>query len=236
MRRPTGADPMQLTLFDLDHTLLAGDSDHGWGEFVVRHGLVDAAEYGRKNAAFYAAYQAGNLDQAAFLEFCLEPLTRHTLEELARWHRLFMTETIRPLMTARGRALVAERLEAGDLVAIVTSTNSFITRPIAQAFGVEHLIATEPEVREGRYTGRVAGLPAFREGKVTRLHSWLEQRGLRLADFGQSWAYSDSTNDLPLLEAVTNPVAVDPDDALRRIADQRRWPIISLRDPMPSAA
>lgn len=221
---------MRLTIFDLDHTLLAGDSDYGWGQFMVRHGLVDAQDYAQKNAAFYAAYQAGNLDQAAYLAFSLEPLTRYSMEELDAWHRKFMVETIEPLTTARGRLVVAERLQAGDLVVIVTSTNSFITRPIAQAYGVEHLIATDPEVRDGRYTGRIAGIPAFREGKVTRLHSWLGQRGKRLDEFAQSWFYSDSTNDLPLLETVTHPVAVDPDRELRQIAEQRRWPIITLRD------
>lgn len=221
---------MRLTLFDLDHTLLTGDSDYGWGQFMVRHGLVDAEEYARKNKAFYAAYQAGKLDQAAYLTFSLEPLTRYSMEELVAWHRKFMVETIEPLMTARGKAVVAERLQAGDLVVIVTSTNSFITRPIALAYGVEHLIATDPEVRDGRYTGRITGTPAFREGKVARLQSWLSQRGRRLDDFAQSWFYSDSTNDLPLLETVTHPVAVDPDKELRQIAEQRRWSIITLRD------
>jgi HAD superfamily hydrolase (TIGR01490 family) len=221
---------MRLTLFDLDHTLLAGDSDYGWGQFMVRHGLVDVDAYARRNAAFYAAYQAGNLDQAAYLAFSLEPLARYALEALDAWHRKFMTEVVEPLMTDRGRLLVRERLQAGDLVVIVTSTNSFVTRPIAQAYGVEHLIATDLEVRDGRYTGGIVGTPAFREGKVTRLHAWLGQRGERLDDFAQSWFYSDSTNDLPLLESVTHPVAVDPDESLRQIADRRGWPIISLRD------
>jgi HAD superfamily hydrolase (TIGR01490 family) len=230
MAPPAGADTMRLTIFDLDHTLLAGDSDYGWGQFMVRHGLVDAEAYARENAAFFAAYQAGNLDQAAYLAFSLEPLTRYSMEELDAWHRTFMVESVEPLMTARGRLLVQERLRAGDLVAIVTSTNSFITKPIARAYGVEHLIATDPEVKNRRYTGRVAGTPAFREGKVTRLHSWLRERGRRLEDFDQSWFYSDSTNDLPLLETVTHPVAVDPDAALRQIAERRHWSIISLRD------
>lgn len=226
-------DSMRLTLFDLDHTLLAGDSDYGWGQFMVRHALVDAADYAQKNAAFYAAYQAGTLDQAKYLEFSLEPLTRYPMDELAAWHRKFMVEVIQPLMTVAGRELVADRLRAGDVVVIITSTNSFITGPIARAYGVEHLIATDPEMRAGRYTGRVAGIPAFREGKVARLHAWLGRRGKCLDDFAQTWFYSDSTNDLPLLEAVTHPVAVDPDGALRQIAEQRRWPIITLRDRAP---
>ena len=222
---------MRLTLFDLDHTLLAGDSDYGWGQFAVRHGLVDATAYERKNAEFYAAYQAGNLDQAAFLQFSLEPLTRHSMAELEGWHRQFMAETIEPLMSAPGRALVRERLDAGDVVAVVTSTNSFITGPIVRAYGIEHLIATDPEIVGGRYTGRIVGEPAFRDGKVRRLHDWLAQRNLQLADFGASWFYSDSLNDLPLLDVVTTPVAVDPDAALRAIAEQRHWPVISLRNP-----
>ena len=224
---------MRLTLFDLDHTLLAGDSDYGWGQFMIRHGLVEPVGYARKNAAFYAAYQAGNLDQAAFLSFSLEPLTHFSRSELDAWHRLFMTESIAPLMTSRSKLLVRERLHAGDLVAIVTSTNSFITGPVARAYGVEHLIATDPEISDDRYTGRVVGIPAFREGKVARLHEWLKDRGQRLDDFAQSWFYSDSTNDLPLLEAVSHPVAVDPDDGLRKLAEQRRWPILTLRDPDP---
>lgn len=221
-------DP-RLSLFDLDHTLLAGDSDYGWGQFVVRHSLVDAAEYERGNAAFYADYQAGRLDHLAFLEFSLEPLTRYSMDELGRWHRRFMAESIAPIMTAAARNLVAERIAAGDVVIIVTSTNRFITEPIARAFGVENLIATDPEVSDGRYTGRVDGIPAFRHGKVVRLHAWLHERGQRLEDFAQSWFYSDSTNDLPLLEAVTNPVAVDPDPGLRSIAVARHWPVITLR-------
>ncbi len=219
----------RLSLFDLDHTLLAGDSDYGWGQFVVKHGLVDADEYERRNAAFYADYQAGRLDHLAFLEFSLEPLTRYSMDELSRWHRRFMAESIEPMMTVAARELVGERLAAGDLVLILTSTNRFITEPIARAFGIENLIATDPEIRDGRYTGRVDGIPAFRDGKVVRLHAWLHGRGQRLEDFRQSWFYSDSTNDLPLLEAVTNPVAVDPDPGLQSIAAARGWPIIALR-------
>ncbi|MEO8137332.1 MAG: HAD family hydrolase [Betaproteobacteria bacterium] len=220
---------MRLSLFDLDHTLLAGDSDYGWGQFIVRHGLVEATVYERRNAGFYADYQAGRLDHAAFLEFSLEPLSRYSMAELDAWHRQFMSETIEPIMTRPGRLLVAERQAAGDTVVIVTSTNSFITAPIARAYGVEHLIATEPEVRDGRFTGHIAGIPAFREGKVARLHEWLATRGQRLDGFSESWFYSDSTNDLPLLEVITHPVAVDPDAQLRETAAGRGWPIITLR-------
>ena len=225
------SEAMRLTLFDLDNTLLAGDSDYGWGKFVVRHRVVEPGEYEKRNAEFYAAYQAGHLDQVAYLEFCLEPLTRHTTNELERWHRLFMQESIEPMMSAAGRRLVQQRLQAGDLVVVVTSTNRFITAPIVRAYGIEHLIASEPEMVDGRYTGRIDGTPAFREGKVSRLHAWLARRGTPLATFGESWFYSDSINDLPLLEIVTDPVAVDPDDALRAVAEQRNWRVISLRDP-----
>ena len=221
---------MRLTLFDLDNTLLAGDSDHGWGEFVVRHRLVDAESYRRRNQAFYDDYRAGKLDQIAFLRFSLEPLTRYSMDELAGFHRTFMDETIRPMMTSRSRALVAERLAAGDLVAVVTSTNRFITEPIVRAFGMTHLIASEPEIRDGRYTGGVVGIPAFREGKVARLEEWLRGRNAGLGDFDESWFYSDSINDLPLLEYVDHPVAVDPDPALDAIARERGWPVVSLRD------
>lgn len=220
----------RLTLFDLDNTLLAGDSDHGWGEFAVRHRLVDPETYERRNAEFYAAYRAGTLDQLAYLEFCLEPLTRHDAATLDEWHRRFMAETVEPMMTRAGRDLVRERLEAGDLVAIVTSTNTFITRPIAKAYGIEHLIASEAEFDHGRYTGKLVGIPAFREGKIARVDAWLAARGQRLADFDQSWFYSDSINDLPLLQVVTHPVAVDADDALTRIARERGWRELSLRD------
>ena len=221
----------RLTLFDLDNTLLSGDSDYGWGQFAVRHRLVDPESYERRNAEFSAAYRVGTLDQRAYLEFCLAPLARHSVAELREWHRRFMAESIEPMMTRAGRALVEERLAAGDLVAIVTSTNTFITGPIARAYGIEHLIASEAGFDAGRYTGKLVGIPAFREGKVTRVSEWLSSRGQQLADFSETWFFSDSTNDLPLLETVTHPVAVDPDPALEELARQRRWPVISLRDP-----
>ena len=222
---------MRLTLFDLDNTLLSGDSDHGWGEFVVRHRLVNVDDYRRRNQAFYDDYKAGKLDQMAYQRFSLEPLTRFSPVELERWHARFMDETVRPMMSPASRKLVDERLAAGDLVAIVTSTNRFITAPIARAYGIEHLIATNPEMHEGRYTGEVEGLPAFREGKLCRLDEWLQQRGTRRQEFDETWFYSDSINDLPLLEQVSHPVAVDPDDDLKAIAEQRGWRIISLREP-----
>ncbi|MEP6702553.1 MAG: HAD family hydrolase [Betaproteobacteria bacterium] len=220
---------MRLTLFDLDNTLLAGDSDHGWGEFAVRHRLVDSEDYRRRNQQFYDDYRAGHLDQMAYQRFSLEPLARFSQDELARWHRRFMTETIEPLMSAGSRALVGERIRAGDLVAVITSTNRFITAPIARAYGIDHLIATEPQIRDGRYTGSVVGVPAFREGKIARLDDWLASRDQSRADFDETWFYSDSINDLPLLEVVSHPVAVDPDRELKLVAASRGWPLISLR-------
>lgn len=222
----------RLTLFDLDNTLLSGDSDYGWGQFAVRHRLVDPESYERRNAEFYAAYKAGTLDQRAYLEFCLEPLARRSKAELDVWHQRFMTESIEPMMSRAGRSLVDERLAAGDLVAIVTSTNTFVTGPIARAYGIEHLIASEAGFHGDRYTGKLVGIPAFREGKITRVDDWLSSRGRRLGDFSETWFFSDSANDLPLLEMVTHPVAVDPDPALNKLALERQWPVISLRDPL----
>ena len=221
---------MRLTLFDLDNTLLSGDSDYAWGQFAVRNGLVDADAYASKNAAFYAEYQNGCLDQRAYLEFCLEPLSRRTMAELDGWHRRFMADVVEPMMSPAGKALVRERLDAGDLCAIITSTNSFVTAPIARAYGIAHLIASEADVADGRYTGRVNGIPAFREGKVERLRQWLDARGQRIGEFSETWFFSDSINDLPLLDAVTHPVAVDPDRTLMAIARERGWPVMSLRE------
>ena len=220
---------MRLALFDLDNTLLAGDSDYEWGQFLVDRGVLERAEYEAQNRAFYEQYQAGTLDIHEFLGFALRPLAQHAPEELERWHREFMQARIEPMMLPAARALVRRHLERGDLCAIITSTNSFVTRPIARAFGIEHLIATEPEKRDGRFTGRVAGLPSFRDGKVRRLDDWLAGLGRRLADFSESTCYSDSHNDLPLLERVSRPVAVDPDQTLAREAARRGWQRISLR-------
>ena len=220
---------MRLALFDLDNTLLAGDSDYEWGQFLIDRGVLEREAYEAQNRAFYEQYKAGTLDIHKFLGFALRPLADHTPEDLARWHRDFMRTRIEPMMLPAARALVRRHLEAGDLCAIITSTNSFVTRPISRAFGVEHLIATEPEQRNGRFTGRVAGLPSFRDGKVRRLDEWLAGLGRRFADFGESACYSDSHNDLPLLERVSRPVAVDPDETLAREAARRGWERISLR-------
>jgi HAD superfamily hydrolase (TIGR01490 family) len=220
---------MNLALFDLDNTLLAGDSDYEWGQFLVDQGVLERAEYEAQNREFYEQYAAGTLDIHEFLGFALRPLAEHASADLARWHADFMRQRIRPMIGAKARALVARHRDAGELCAVVTATNSFVTGPIAREFGIEHLIATEPEAVDGRFTGRVAGQPCFREGKILRVEQWLGREGRRLGDFARSAYYSDSHNDLPLLERVTHPVAVDPDEALAAEARRRGWPMISLR-------
>jgi len=226
---------VNLTLFDLDNTLLAGDSDFEWAQFLIRKGLVDAELHEAKNAEFYAQYQAGTLDIDAFLDFQLAPLARHERRELEALHAEFMREVIEPMMTPAAKALVREHLAAGDVVAIVTATNAFVTGPIARAFGVCHLIATIPEQRDGQFTGRCRGTPAFQAGKIARVESWLESLGLWWSSFARTTFYSDSHNDLPLLERVADPVAVDPDERLRAHALRHGWRILSLRQAEPSS-
>ncbi len=220
---------MRLALFDLDNTLLVGDSDYEWGQFMCDQGVVEREQYEAQNRIYYAQYVDGTLDIHEYLGFALRPLAAHSPEDLARWHGEFMRTRIRPMILPAARALVRRHLDAGDLCAIITATNSFVTAPIAREFGIEHLIATEPERVNGRYTGRVAGTPCFRDGKLVRLDQWLGGLGRRLADFQASTCYSDSHNDLPLLQRVTRPVAVDPDDTLAREAARRGWESISLR-------
>ena len=220
---------MNLALFDLDNTLLACDSDYEWGQFLVDRGVLERGQYEAQNARFYEQYKAGKLDIHEFLGFALRPLAEHTAEDLDGWHADFMAARIRPAITPAARTLVQRHLTAGDLCAVVTATNSFVTAPIAREFGVPHLLATEPERSAGRFTGRVAGIPCFREGKVARVETWLAAEGHRLQDFPLSVFYSDSHNDLPLLERVSRPVAVDPDAALAAEAGRRGWPVISLR-------
>jgi HAD superfamily hydrolase (TIGR01490 family) len=218
-----------LGLFDLDNTLLAGDSDYEWGQFLVDRGVLPREEYEAQNAAFFGQYKAGTLDIHEYLGFALRPLAAHAPQDLARWREEFMRARILPMITPAARALVRRHLEAGELCAIVTATNSFVTAPIAREFGVPHLIATEPETADGRFTGRVAGTPCFREGKIRRVDEWLAGLGRRLEDFAESRFYSDSHNDLPLLERVRRPVAVDPDPQLAAEAARRGWPVMSLR-------
>lgn len=221
--------PMNLALFDLDNTLLAGDSDHAWGQFICDKGIVDKHAYETRNNAFYEQYKAGTLDIQAFLEFVLEPLTTRSMEELKALHDEYLNDVIFNMITPQGEALVRWHLEQGDLCAIVTATNAFVTAPIARYFQIPHLIATIPAIENGRFTGKPRGTPAFREGKVERVHQWLESMALDLSSFEHSWFYSDSHNDLPLMSAVSQPVAVDPDNALRLHAETLGWPIITLR-------
>lgn len=218
---------MPLAIFDLDNTLLAGDSDHRWGEFLCERGYVDAAHYQSQNNAFYEDYKAGRLDVLAYQNFCQDILGKTELEVLDQWHKDFMAECVEPLILPKAEALLAQHRAAGDYLLIITATNRFITGPIAARLGVNALLATECEVLEGRYSGRSTDVPCFQDGKVTRLTRWLMETGRSLD--GASF-YSDSINDLPLLEAVANPVAVDPDERLRAIATERGWPVLSLRD------
>lgn len=218
---------MTLAIFDLDHTLLNGDSDYLWGQFLTQHGHVDASTYEKENQRFYDEYVAGTLDIFEFLEFSLAPLSQMDMSELNRLHDQFMAECIRPIITDKSRALIKKHQDAGDTLLIITATNLFITEPIARELGIDLILATDPEMINNRYTGKVSGTPCFREGKVERLKDWLKLSGVNLAD---SYFYSDSHNDLPLLEMVTKPVAVDPDDTLRSHAEMKGWEIISLID------
>ncbi|MCW8945813.1 MAG: HAD-IB family hydrolase [Sedimenticola sp.] len=218
---------MSLAIFDLDNTLLNGDSDHLWGVFLAEKGVVDGAWYEAENDRFYQEYKEGRLDIFEFLQFSLKPLSQHPLEQLQLWHNEFMQQKIEPILLPAAHALVDRHREAGDTLMIITATNAFVTAPIAAAFGIEHLIATDPEMVNGHYTGNVSGTPSFREGKVSRLNNWLEAHQQNLS--GSSF-YSDSHNDLPLLEQVDNPVAVDPDESLTQTARERGWPIITLRE------
>lgn len=220
---------MNLVLFDLDKTLLNGDSDFEWAQFLMEKGVIERELYEPKNLLFFEQYKMGTLNIIEFLDFQLAPLSRHSRKVLDEWHREFMQNKVLPMIMKPARDLVALHREAGDVCVIITATNSFVTAPIAQEFGVEHLIATEPEQRDGEFTGRVSGIPSFREGKIARLQDWMAQHGWSWASFADSWFYSDSLNDLPLLAKVKHPVAVDPDDTLRAHAVQSGWPIMSLR-------
>ena len=220
---------MNLALFDLDNTILAGDSDYNWSRFLIQEGYLDGAIHAEKNEKFYADYKDGTLDIFAFVEFQFKPLARNPRSVLNQLLKKYVEEVIKPMITDKARALVKEHQEAGDLIIVITATNSFITKPIAALFGIENLIGTDPEEKEGEFTGKVSGLPSFKEGKVTRLEAWLKSKNLSLASFEKSYFYSDSHNDLPLMEKVTHPVAVDSDDILSEYATSKGWPQISLR-------
>lgn len=217
---------MTLAIFDLDNTLLAGDSDHAWGEFLVEQGLVDGAWYKAENDRFYATYCEGKLDIFAYSEFVFAVLTQHDDATLKAWHDRFMAEKVAKMILPKGRELIAQHKAAGDRLLIITATNRFITQPIADELGIHALLATEPERVDGRYTGKVAGVPCYKEGKIERLKLWLAETGEALDG---ACFYSDSRNDIPLLEYVSKPVAVDPDDVLRAHAESLGWPVITLR-------
>ncbi len=219
----------KLALFDLDHTLLPLDSDYQWAVFMAETGRAgDPAEALRRNQELMDRYNAGDLTAEQAAEFMLGLLAAHPPHLLAAWHEEFMQKVIRPAMTPQAIALVEQHLHAGDLCAVVTATNSFVTSPIARAFGIPTLIATEPEYQAGRYTGKIAGTPSFKHGKVIRVQSWLASLGKTLKDFETSHFYSDSSNDLPLLEVVTHPIATNPSPGLLAVAQERTWPVLNL--------
>ena len=222
---------MNLALFDLDNTLIAGDSDFEWAQFLITKGVVDREIQEAKNIAFYDQYKDGTLDINEFLAFQLAPLTRHPRAELDAWHREYMDRHIRPLIGDKARELVRGHLANGDLCAVVTATNSFVTRPIVSEFGIPHLIGTVAavDVESGAFSGGPRGTPSFRDGKIERVESWLESLGLWWGSFSDSYFYSDSHNDLPLMSKVRTPVAVDPDETLHRHSSEMGWKIITLR-------
>ncbi len=217
---------MNLAIFDLDETLISIDSDHAWNEFVVDRNLVDADLHREQNDRFYADYKAGKLDIDQYLRFACSVLTEYSLDELHQLREEFVADRIQPHVLPKAKEKVKEHRDRGDELIVITSTIQFVVDPIVELFGIPTVLAPVPELLEGRYTGRCVGVPSFREGKVTRWQSWLEDTA---GVYDQTWFYSDSFNDLPLLHKVDHPVAVDPDDALRLQAEQNGWEIISLR-------
>lgn len=211
---------MALAIFDLDKTLIGGDSDFLWGEFLSEIGAVDASTYQQKNQVFFQQYTLGQLDINTYLEFCLKPLSQHSMATLNGWHQRFMLEKIQPILLPKAQSVVDAHRQKGDTLLVITATNRFVTAPIVACYGIQHLLATEPEIENGRYTGKVAGEPCFKLGKIAHLKQWLKQTGESIK--GASF-YSDSHNDLPLLELVDNPVVVHGDNKLLAIAKQRNW-------------
>ena len=218
---------MNLAIFDLDNTLLNGDSDHAWGEFLSDHGLVNPEAYRETNDQFYQDYLRGELDIIAYQTFCLKIIKNRPLKEILSWRQEFISSKITPMLLTKARQLIKKHKTAGEQLIIITATNRFITEPIAKLYDIDLLIATEPELNGELYTGNVIGTPCYREGKITRLEEWMNQNK---ATLDGSYFYSDSHNDIPLLQIVENPVAVDPDESLREHAVENNWPIISLRD------
>jgi len=217
---------MALAIFDLDNTLIAGDSDYLWGEFLVKNGYVDAGEFAEKNAQFYEDYKSGNLDIMAYQRFALKPLSEQSMETLNEWHAQFMETFIEPIILPKAQALVDVHKAKGDRVMIITATNTFVTRRIGIRYGIHELLGTNGEIKNQRYTGEVEGIPTFQGGKVTRLNEWMKRENETLEG---SYFYSDSHNDLPLLELVDHPIVVDGDEKLTAAAKQNNWPIMSLR-------
>ncbi len=217
---------MALALFDLDNTLLAGDSDYLWGEFLTEQGIVDKETYQRENDRFYEKYKRGTLDIHEFQAFSQQPLIHNDHAKMLAYREQFVEQKIKPIMSPASFELIEKHRQQGDTLVVITATNSFVTQPIVNAYGIENLLATEPEIVDGKYTGRIAGIPCFQQGKVERLHEWMRQHNM---DMKGSWFYSDSHNDLPLLKEVDHPVAVDADEELLRYAQSQNWRIISLR-------
>ncbi len=217
---------MDLAIFDLDNTLLAGDSDYLWGQFLGENDYVDAEAHQQENDRYYQDYLEGNLDINAFLEFQFRPLAENNMETILAWRERFLEEKIRPVMLPKAISLIEDHRNMGHKLMIITATNSFITAPIAELFNIKHLIASEPEVNNSEFTGKLSGTPSYAEGKVTRYEQWLQENNFEVST---SWFYSDSHNDIPLLNMVTHPIAVDPDDALKAEAEKRDWPVMSLR-------
>ena len=221
---------MHLALFDLDNTLLAGDSDYEWTQHLLSKGILDRETFEARNKEFYEQYKAGKLNIVEFLDFQLQSLARNSRADLEAWHDEFMSERILPMLNQKSRDLVKQHQENGDICALVTATNSFVTGPICRELRIDHLIATIAAQENGQFTGKPRGIPSFREGKITRVESWLESLGLWWSSFERSWFYSDSLNDLPLLSMVSDPVAVNPDDTLRAHAKAEGWMILNLRN------
>ena len=217
---------MSLAIFDLDNTLIGGDSDFLWGEFIGEEGIVDANAYREKNEYFYQQYDLGTLDIYAWLEFCLEPLTRYSMTELQELHHRFMIQKIEPILLDKAQNCINRHKERGDTVLVITASTSFVTAPIVKKYGINHLLATEPEIKAGRYTGGVSGMPCFQAGKIDKLMPWLQKNEETLTG---STFYSDSHNDLPLLELVDNPVAVNADKILTQIAEKKGWKVLNWR-------
>lgn len=226
MNNADSYEQANLAIFDLDNTLLAGDSDYLWGQYLVERGIVERHSYEAKNRRFYEDYQAGRLDIHAFLRFSLAPLTQHAPERLAEWRSDFVADKILPIVATHSRRLLDAHRAAGHELMILTATNRFVTAPIAEAFAIDNLLATDPEIIDGRYTGEIAGIPCFQDGKIKRLQLWLQEQQRHPR---KVWFYSDSHNDEPLLREADHPVAVDPDPQLEGTARTQGWPIVSLR-------